>query len=269
MMYKTPTRLLVAALVAGVAACADSTAPSRTLSDPVLTRDAATDAADATSQDLAQMAGGELMAGLPMTSSGASSPDRRGCTYSASVGRFLCPAITNLDGLTIERSFAVYAGGVAQSSYSATATDSMNFQTSLTGTLSRDGRTAWLNTARTMTVSGLAGAETQRSWSGVGTRFDSVHVTNDGVARRTKLRSIDRIASVVYTLPRTANPFPTSGTITHDVAIMSVRDDATGSSTRSVTRHVVVTFNGTQTAAVLVGTTPCTLDLVTRKLTCS
>ena len=268
MMYRNSTRLLVAALVAGVAACADSTAPSRTLPDALLTRDAATDAADATSQDLSQMLGGELLAGLPMTTSGQSSPDRGGCTYSPSVGRFLCPAITNLDGLTVERSFAVYAGGVAQSSYSATATDSMNFQTSLTGTLSREGRMAWLNTARTMTVSGLAGAETQRSWSGVGTRFDSVHVTNDGVARRTRIRSIDRIASVVYALPRTENPFPKSGTITHDVAITSVRDDATGSSTRSVTRHVVVTFNGTQIATVLVGTTPCALDLVTRKLTC-
>ena len=269
MTCRNSTRLLVAALVAGVAACADSTAPSRPLTDALLTRDVAGDAADATSQDLSQMLGGELLAGLPLTAAPQGAPDRGGCTYSASVGRFLCPAITNVDGLTIERSFAIYAGGVAQSGYSATATDSMNFQTALNGTIVRDGRTAWLNTARTMTVSGLAGTETQRSWSGVGTRFDSVHVTNEGVARRTRFRSIDRISSVVYAVPRTTNPFPKSGSITHDVAITSTADNATGSATRSVTRHVVVTFNGTQIASVVVGTTPCTLDLVTRKLTCN
>jgi hypothetical protein len=144
----------------------------------------------------------------------------------------------------------------------------MNFQTALSGTITREGRTAWLNTIRTMTVSGLAGSETQRSWSGVGTRSDSAHVTNDGVARRTRLRSVDRISSVVYALPRSANPFPKSGSITHDITMSSTADNGSSSNTRTATRHVVVTFNGTQTASVMVGTTACTLDLVTRKTTC-
>lgn len=267
MLHRNTTRLLLTALVAGAAACADSTAPTHTLTDAALTRDAASDAADATTQDLGVMLGGELLAGMPMLSA-AQVSQPGGCVFSASTGRFACPTITTPDGLTLERSYAIYANGVAQPSYDATATDSMNFQTALSGTLSRDGRTAWLNTMRTMTVSGLAGAETQRSWSGVGTRSDSAHVVNDGVARRTRMRSVDQISKVVYALPRLSNPYPKSGTITHDMTLTSTADNATGTNTRTVTRHVVVTFNGTSTASVMVGTTACTLDLATRKLTC-
>lgn len=268
MKYSISTRLVFTALVAVVAACADSTAPTAALSDAVVTRDAANDAADATVQDIGEMLGGEALAGLPMASAPAQGIGGGGCSFSAAAGRFVCPTITNQDGLTLDRSYAVYAGGAVQSSYSATATDSINYETSLSGTLSRDGRTAWLNTMRTMTVSGLAGAETQRTWNGVGTRSDSAHIVNDGVARRTRLHSIDRISSVVYALPHSANPFPLSGTITHDITLTTVADNGSGRKGRTSSRHVEVTFNGTQTASVLVGQTPCTLDLVSRKLTC-
>lgn len=268
MMSRNSTRLWIAAVVAGAAACADSTAPTRTLTDAALTRDAASDAATATSQDLGEMLGAEMLGGMPMATA-PQGVQTTGCTFSAATGRFTCPTITNFDGLTLQRSYAIYAGGVAQSSYDAAATDSMNFQMALTGTLSGTDRTAWINTMRTMTVSGLAGAETQRTWNGMGTRSDSAHVLNDGVARRTRMQSIDRISSVVYALPRSANPYPKSGTITHDITLTSTADNGTGTSTRTATRHVVVTFNGTQTASVMVGTTACTLDLVTRKLTCN
>ena len=267
MMSRNSTRLFMTALVVGAAACADSTAPTRALTDGALTRDAASDAATATSQDLGEMLGAEMLGGMPMAAA-PQGAQTAGCTYSAATGRFACPTTTNFDGLTLERSYAIYAGGVAQSSYDAAATDSMNFQMALTGTLSGTDRTAWINTVRTMTVSGLAGAETQRTWNGVGTRSDSAHVVNDGVARRTRMHSIDQISSVVYALPRSSNPFPKSGTITHDMTLTSTADNATGTNSRTVTRHVVVTFNGTQTASVLVGTTACTLDLATRKLTC-
>jgi hypothetical protein len=267
MMYRNSARLLFTALVAAAAACADSTAPARELTDAMLTRDAASDAADATAQDIGQMVGAEVLAGLPMASSPAGAP--AGCSWSAATGRFTCPAITNPDGLTLERSFAFYAGGVAQQGYDATATDSINFQTAISGTLTRAGRTAWIDAARTMTVSGLAGAETQRSWSGTGTRTDSAHVvTTDEVARRTRIQSVDQISSVVFALPRSANPYPTSGTITHDITMTSVADNGTGTRSRSATRHVVVTFNGTQFASVMVGSTACTLDLLTRAMSC-
>ena len=267
MMYRNSTRLLFTALVVGAAACADSTAPTSTLTDVMLTRDAGNDAAEATAQDIGEMIGSEALAGMPM---GIAPQDATpaGCNWSAVASRFVCAPFTNADGLTLDRSFAYYAGGAAQQSYDAAATDSINFQNALKGTLTRAGRTAWINTSRNMTVSGLAGAETQRSWSGTGTRTDSAHVTSDGVARRTRIHSVDQVAAVVFALPRSTNPWPKSGTITHDIAMTSEADNGTGTHSRSATRHVVVTFNGTQTASVTIGSNACTLDLATREMSC-
>lgn len=267
MMYRNSTRLLCTALVVAAAACADSTAPASTLTDVMLTRDAGNDVAEATAQDIGEMVGSEALVGMPMASAPAEAAPG-GCSWSAATSRFVCPTITNPDGLTLDRSFAFYAGGVAQQSYDASATDSINFQGALKGTLSRNGRTVWMNTSRNMTVSGLSGAETQRSWSGTGTRTDSAHVTNDDIARRTRIHSVDQVAAVVFALPRSANPWPKSGTITHDMTMTSDADNGAGTRSRSTTRHVVVTFDGTQTASVMIGTNACTLDLLTRVLSC-
>ena len=50
--------------------------------------------------------------------------------------------------------------------------------------------------------------------------------------------------AVVFRLPRSTYPYPQSGTITHDITVSSVFDGASGSTTRTGTRHVVVTFDG-------------------------
>jgi hypothetical protein len=95
-----------------------------------------------------------------------------------------------------------------------------------------------------------------------------VHVTESSVARRTKLQSIDVISNVVFNLPRSANPYPQSGSITNDITVSSTVDRASGQYTRTATRHVVVTFNGTSTAAMTIGTRSCTIDLATRAVAC-
>jgi hypothetical protein len=270
MMRSIPTRMIALALAAGVAACADSTGPRNSVTDAQLTIDAAGDAGDATVLDLAQMIGSEAQAGVAPASAAplGFSSQAGDCAYSTGVGRFLCPTLTTPEGLSLDRSYAVYAGGTAQSSYSASATDSINFHTFLTGSLTRDTRSAWINHTRTITVSGLAGAETQRTWNGTGLRSDSAHVTENSVARRTRFQSVDAISNVVFNLPRSANPYPQSGTITHDITVSATVDRAGGQNTRTATRHVVVTFNGTSTAAMTVGTRSCTIDLVTRAVSC-
>ena len=270
MTRSIPTRLIALALAAGLAACADSTAPRNSVTDAQLTIDAADDAGDATVLDLSLMIGSEAQAGLALASAAplGFSSQTASCTYSAGVGRFLCPTVTTQEGLSLDRSYAVYAGGAAQSSYSASATDSINFQTLLMGALARDARSAWINHTRTMTVSGLAGTETQRTWNGTGVRSDSAHVTENSVARRSKFHSVDVISNVVFRLPRSANPYPQSGAITHDITVSATIDRAGGQNTRTATRHVVVTFNGTSTAAMTIGTRSCTIDLVTRSVSC-
>ena len=261
------TRLGVVTLLASLAACADSNAPAATVSEAMLTADAANAAGQAAAMDVVQMTAGELDAGVP-SGVAASQPGNSACTWSAGTGRFVCPTVTTPEGLALDRSFAYFAGGAAQQSYDAAATDSINFQWALAGSMSANGRTAWVNATRSSTVSGLAGKETQRSWSGSGARTDSALVQSDSRTRRTKVVASSVVNAVVFRLPRSTYPYPQSGTITHDVTLTSQFEGATGSNARTATRHVVVTFDGTRTAKMTVGTTSCTLDLVTRAVSC-
>jgi len=269
MMYRNSARLLFTALIVGAAACADSTGPAAGITDAMLTRDVANDAADVTGQDLAAMTGIEALAGLPLASAPITAASAFGnCSWDVAAQMIRCPDVTTPDGLTLSRMMAFYANGVTQQAYDAQATDSMVFGAWLKGTLTDANRTAWLKQGRLMVVTGLSGTETQRSWRGEGSRDDSAHVTNDNLARTTHFMSEDKFDNIVYKLPRAEFPFPQSGTITHDVEVSATATNGSGSTTRSGTRHVVVAFNGTRTASVTVGSTACTLDLVTRKISC-
>lgn len=264
-MTRTLRTGAVATLIALEAACTDSTAPTVRISDAQLTDDVASDVNAATVLDLEQMSLDEVVAGL--TDGTLPLPAR--CAYSALVQRFVCPTIVTAQGITIQRSFAVYAGNAPQSAFDAVTTDSVNFQAFRTGTLEAPARTIWINHARNVTVSGLAGAETERVWNGTGLRSDSARVTANGATRRTRISSADRIAGVAFAVPRTRNPFPLRGTITHDVNVTSVVSNASGEHTRSAVRHVEITFNGTRTAQMTIGARTCTLDIPTRAVSCT
>jgi hypothetical protein len=269
MTCRIPSRLFVALLVAGASACADSTAPSAGVTDAMLTGDVVGDAAEATAQDLAQMSGAEVLVGMPLTVSAAGASSAFGnCTWDVGTGFHLCAVATTPDGLTLRRYYEIFAHDTTQQNYDAAATDSVLFHAVLAGTLTRADRTAWLIHNRFLMVSGLGGTETQRTWHGAGSRDDSVHVQSGGVVRTTRILSDDALNNIVYKLPHADFPFPQSGTITHEVTVSSTVPDGTEVTNRHGTRHVVATFNGTQFASVMVGTTACTLDLATRKLTC-
>ena len=93
-------------------------------------------------------------------------------------------------------------------------------------------------------------------------------MNSDGVVRTTRFRTTDAIENVVFRLPRADFPYPQSGTTTHEVTVSATVPDGTEATNLNGARHVVVTFNGTRTASIVVRDTRCTLDLVTRKLTC-
>jgi hypothetical protein len=52
------------------------------------------------------------------------------------------------------------------------------------------------------------------------------------------------------------------------VTVSETTPNGTEATNRSGTRHVVIVFDGTRTASVTVGSTACSLDLVTRALSC-
>ena len=69
------------------------------------------------------------------------------------------------------------------------------------------------------------------------------------------------ISDVVHGVPHEENPYPLSGTITRDMTAVIV-NGPNGDETR--TRHVVITFNGTQLVTMTVDDESFEVDLSTR-----
>ena len=186
-----------------------------------------------------------------------------GCTYDAGQHRFTCPPITN-GGLTLTRDFAFLdANNTSQSAYDAAATASANFHVAVTGTHTATNGVDNVNRERSLTASGLAGTETSRTWNGTGTRSDNGYRTEGEVTRHYAVTDAVALSNIVVNLPRSAHPWPVSGTITRSLT-------GTGSVTKqgversfSMSRTLTVTFNGTQFATVTVGDRTYSLDLAT------
>lgn len=183
------------------------------------------------------------------------------CTYSA--GRFTCPPITS-GGLTLTRDYAFYdANQTAQSAYDASTTASANFHVAVTGVHTALTGADTVNRDRNLTVSGLAGAETSRTWNGTGTRNDHGSRSDNTATRSYQTNDNVTVSSVLVNLPRSSNPWPMSGTITRHITGTANVTKLGISKSFSVDRTVTITFNGTQQAAVTVNGNSYTLDLST------
>lgn len=195
------------------------------------------------------------------------------CAFDAARGRVACDPITR-DGLTVTRS-AQYtdAGGMVQQAFDSTTTDAVNLQVTVTGTRIRpDGDTAEVEHASDRTVTGLADGSTARTVNGTSAGTEKTAGT-DTVGTFNAVRTIgDTIQDVV--VPAAADSsgmsFPSAGTI---IRSMQVTVTYTGQSPTSSSRREVITFDGSNTATVVVtqdGTTQnCTLPLPHGRLTCS
>ena len=154
------------------------------------------------------------------------------------------------------------AGGLVMDAYNAETTASMNIVVEMSGDVERDGWTASVSRSRDLTVSGLAGAETSRTWNGTGSGEVSRSQHSDEHGDRSyDMSSSVVIADVVRNLPRDLNPWPVSGTITRTVTVTITTAD--GVVTRE--RTAVLTFNGTQFVILLVNGEEYEVDLAARE----
>jgi hypothetical protein len=280
----------VSALLLAACSNADVTSPPAApqLSAADTAQAAAMSASDATSEDVNLMSASEasmdsptpaydLISASPFAAtSTAPSPDStryafwgasQGCTYNASTGRFACPDVTQ-SGLTLSRSAAFFdANGAAMAHYDALLTDSANFQMTVSGVHTTADGADTVSRQRTMTVTGLLGQETSRTWNGTGTRTDGGYRQDTLALRTYHTRDNVTFANVVVNLPRSQNPWPMSGTVTRQIAGAAsvVRSGTTR--TFTVAKTVTITFNGTRYVPMSVGTVQFTLDLYTGKAT--
>lgn len=191
------------------------------------------------------------------------------CTFDANIGRFTCPSVTK-NGQTFTSSYALFdAAGVTQSRFDKVTTASINFIVSDTGaaSFSNNGNSFADTVSRrhNRTVSGLAGdPDTVHTWSGTGST--SVHSVRSGqISKIYQLSSTDTTTAVSFRQPRDINPYPLSGTIVRNYTITRTRA-ASDTTTRTATRRVVVTFNGTVNVPMTVGSDRFVLNLDTHKV---
>ena len=268
-MFSTFLRRSVPALaIVALAACGDDpvSADQVTL---LASEDVAASSGEAIALDLAVMLGAEADAlGAPAgpgLSFMAVTPPA-GCTQQED-GGFSCP--NRAEGtVTWSRLFYFYDGTTVQDGYDALTTDSIVFITAVTGTASRGGYTADFARDRHITLSGLDGTETQRTWNGFGSGSRSETWTGERGTRTYDVISMDSVQNVVVNLPRTSNPYPASGSMIHRVEVEATFSGTAGDGSRTFSRRVQVTFNGTASVPLTINDRSCTLNLATRQVTC-
>lgn len=267
----------VAILFASTALACNSdraSAPADTvLTDLQVSRDVAISEGEAVAEDLTSLANSaDLVGGIFSVRSAQplrGSLDLRyssssSCDYSS--GRWNCAPSTE-NGLTITRSYAFFdVSGQAMKFRDDITTASINFQLSVNGTVSRDSTfSGVVHRSRNITVSGLLGAETTRSWSGFGTSADTNTHRSAQTTRTYAGKSVDSLKAIVYPQPRTKESYPLSGTMIRVVSYL-VTSRGHGMERRSVNRRVVTTYNGTANVQIRSGSVTCTLHLNTHRV---
>jgi hypothetical protein len=187
------------------------------------------------------------------------------CTYAS--GRYSCSATTE-QGLSVTRSFAFYnSQGQTVQNWDPAVVESVNFQAQLDGDFSRD--LVWnasVHRTADLTVSGLISHAPQRLWNGSGSGTESIsHIGLDGIRSLSGTSTVG-VANVLMPAKDAASQIPLSGSITLDVQYTASLQGATGSVSRDVTRHVVVTFDGTSSPALQIGSLHCLLHLDTHSV---
>ena len=152
--------------------------------------------------------------------------------------------------------------GMEQESYDPVTTESIHILHEIEGEVSRDGWSASIHRERDKTVSGLAGEETTRTWNGTGSQevSRSRHL-DDGSERSYEMEGSSGYEAVVVPIPGSDSRWPLSGTVTRSMTVTRTGPDGEVV-TRSI--EIVVTFNGTQMATVIVNGEEMEIDLAER-----
>jgi len=158
--------------------------------------------------------------------------------------------------------------GNEQDAYDGITTASVHIASEISGERARDNWSSSVSRMREITVTGLEGNEVIRTANGIGssTRSRSYHSDADG-DRSYEMSGSSVITDVVRAVrkeennpfaPREKILYPLSGTITRDVTVV-ILNGRNGDETR--TKHVIITFNGTQFVTMTVDGEPIEVDL--------
>ena len=193
------------------------------------------------------------------------------CTFNSGSGRVACDPVQH-GGLSIVRS-AQYknASGTVQSAFDSLTTNSINIQVAVAGTrVRRDNDTSVVQHASDRTVTGLAPGSVSRTVNGTSHGLETIKGSNSTGAF-TAVRTIgDTITGVIIPVHGDSISFPTAGSVVRSAQVTVTYASGTPTTSR---RREVVTYNGTNTATVVITkndtTRNCTVTLPHGHLVCS
>lgn len=247
--------LLATAALFAVACSDDPTGPDNTLTAE-MRADAAESSGEVIAQDVEAMSQSEASSTTLFAFGGDLSTD--GCT--GALGVFLC--LSTVDEIDGEATLTFRdAGGTQQDNFDAATTATAAIELDTDGSVTRNGFALDFSSERDFVITGMAGAETSRTWSGTGTA--TVTNSSHDTERVYMYTSTTTYANVVVPASGTVR-WPTSGTATTtmDLEVTGGPDDG-----KDATITSVVTFNGTADVPLKIGTTTYTLNLETRAVT--
>ncbi len=243
-------RSAAVAAIAAVAACGTDSSTAPTLSaaaNAAINADVATVSAETVGQDVELMRGPGGVYALGLAAD-------RALFECSQAGR---------DGLTVVR-ICTYkdAAGTVQPAYDSLTTASVSVRANVNGTVERGNVSMTIDRTAEFTVSGLAGKETQATWNGAGQgTISRVRTKENGETRQYDMTFTVTRTNVVLPVPRTPTGWPISGTV-HKVYTITITGGPNDGKT--VTRDVVITFNGTNLPIATINGEPWELDLSTR-----
>ncbi len=243
MQHTSRLAILATALLA--VGCADTPgAPNaEALDEAQLTLDVAAFAADATVDDIQLMtAEADLIMGGPL-------------------------AVHGLDELTVTRQVTFFGVDGEMEAFHPLDTESIHILFAMEGSRTRIGDhgtvTYSVSRERDVTVSGLLGEETERTWNGTGAASrNRALVSDENGDREYAFSSTTEIDAVVIPVPR-GSGWPSSGTISREVTVEVI---VAGETPRTRQRTVQITFNGTNLVPIVINGEAFTLDLETREI---
>jgi hypothetical protein len=270
-MNRTSIFVSAPLLALALVACSDTTGVNSKVSTDDQLQTTAISASDATVEDVAvlyasdvMLAGsGPLVFRAPQGLSANASWTFDDCPYDQSAGRHVCSVIS-ASGLTMNRDYAFFDGGGAPTpAFNNLTTASVNFHVALSGVHLADAGADSVDRDRNVTVSGLTGEETSRTWNGTGTRDDGGYRMDGDVKRSYHVQDNVTFSNIVVSLPRSEHQWPMSGTITRQLNGSGAVKRGDAERSFSISRTATITFNGTQFVPLTVGGVTYTLDLAT------
>ncbi len=245
----------------------DSTAPDGTLSDQQMSADLAASTAPAVASGTVMFAEGGVAGGSSASIVASPTP----CTVHSASGTV---AFSD-DSLSYSRTWEYFAGAMCQNAFASASTDSIAFTASLT---EADHDPRFVSHGSVVWAFDVYGAPTlaaaaTHTWNGTGTGADTAEHKTPGLDRTYGGAAYDTATAVTFPNPRNGVTVPTSGTFSRWTTVTVTHVTHGVDKTATISRHIVVTFNGTtQVPLVVLDATSgaqlltCTVDLTARRL---